>query len=88
MEENQDGVLKAINSAYEGLKDILDIEYKELYQNISSKKLQDIFSTLHAQFIACFEAMNQELSSAVHNRRYLAKDSRALLQAIKISKKA
>ncbi|TLD83269.1 protein kinase family protein [Helicobacter sp. MIT 11-5569] len=81
-------ILNAIVSAEKELGERLNNEYKNLYKNINNNRLQIIFSTLHADIISCFKAMNNRLpATKTSNRHYWAQNSRILKKAIEVSQR-
>ena len=71
-----------IETIYKELADSYDIEFIDLYQSFSTKKLQEIFATLHSILVKNYEAMNIRLPTNKGTADYWAENSRALLAAI------
>ena len=71
-----------IETIYKELADSYDIEFIDLYQSFSTKKLQEIFATLHSILVKNYEAMNVRLPTNKGTADYWAENSRALLAAI------
>jgi serine/threonine-protein kinase len=74
-----------VEAQYRRLNNAIDLEYKELYEQISDSTLREIISTLHSRFIYLFRRMNERLPTHDYSAHYWASESRDLLDAIEIS---
>lgn len=75
-----------IESQYRLISDYKDIEYLDLYSNISPTKLKEIFSTLHHEFVTLFKSMNSRLPTNDYGAHFWADQSRKLIQVIDITR--
>ena len=75
-----------IESQYRLISDYKDIEYLDLYSNISPTKLKEIFSTLHHEFVTLFKSMNSRLPTNDYGAHFWADPSRKLIQVIDITR--
>lgn len=75
-----------IESQYRLLGDRINIEFIDMYQSFSSKKLQEIFSTIHHLFVVNYSAMNERLPTGDYENHYWADNSRELILAIDVLK--
>lgn len=73
-----------IESQYRLLCDRINIEYLDLYQSFSKRKLQEIFSTIQHLFIVNYSAMNDRLPTGNLGNHYWADNSRELILAIEV----
>ena len=73
-----------IESQYRLLCDRINIEYLDLYQSFSKRKLQEIFSTIQHLFIVNYSAMNDRLPTGDLGNHYWADNSRELILAIEV----
>lgn len=73
-----------IESQYRELGDRINIEYLDLYQSFSSKKIQEIFSTIQHIFVVNYSAMNERLPTGDYGNHYWADNSRELILAIEV----
>lgn len=73
-----------IESQYRLLGDRINIEFLDMYQSFSSKKLQEIFSTIHHLFVFNYSAMNERLPTGDYENHYWADNSRELILAIEV----
>lgn len=63
----------------------INIEFIDLYSAFQTKKLQEIFSTLHHLFVVNYKSMNDRLPTGEYTAHFWAEPSRALIRAIQIS---
>lgn len=75
-----------IETKYRDLGVRISIEYTDLYESFSNRKLQEIFSTIHWMFVENYKAMNRRLPTGQYTAHYWADNSRELLFAIDIIK--
>lgn len=73
-----------IETKYRDLGERLNIEYIDLYERFSNRKLQEIFSTIHSMFIENYKAMNTRLPTTNDTAYYWAHNSRELLLAFDV----
>lgn len=73
-----------IETKYRDLGDRITIEYIDLYETFSNRKLQEIFSTIHSMFVDNYRAMNSRLPTNEYTAHYWADNSRELLLAIDV----
>lgn len=73
-----------IESQYRLLGDRINIEYLDLYQSFSNKKIQEIFSTIQHLFVVNYSAMNERLPTGDYSNHYWADNSRELILAIEV----
>ncbi len=73
-----------IETKYRDLGARISIEYIDLYEAFSNRKLQEIFSTIHSMFIENYRAMNSRLPTNEYTAHYWADNSRELLLAIDV----
>lgn len=73
-----------IESKYRDLGVRISIEYIDLYESFSNRKLQEIFSTLHSMFVKNYRDMNSRLPTDQYTAHYWADNSRELLLAFDV----
>lgn len=73
-----------IETQYRELNEYLTIEYNDLYNWESNKKLQEIFSTIHYLITKNYKKMNSRLPTKEFAAHFWAEDSRELIFAIDI----
>lgn len=72
----------AIESHYRKLSDILNNEFKDLYEPINNDKLRILFSTLHSSITSLFDSMNNRLPTDEDSAHFWAEPSRELIRSI------
>ncbi len=72
----------AIESHYRQLSEILNDEFKHLYDSIKNDKLRILFSTLHSSITSLFDSMNNRLPTDEGSAHFWAEPSRELIRAI------
>lgn len=73
-----------IESQYRLLDDRINIEYIDLYSSFSSRKLQEILSTVQHIFVEQYSAMNSRLPTGEYENHFWADNSRELILAIEV----
>lgn len=73
-----------IESQYRELGDRINIEFIDLYKTFSSRKLQEIFSTIQHIFAYNYTAMNSRLPTDDCGNHFWADNSRELILAIEV----
>lgn len=71
------------NELAKSFDDEYKYNYQELYKAVSNKKLRDIFSLLHYEFVTLFDIMNSRIQK--NYRYYIAEDCRNLIKIIDIT---
>lgn len=71
-----------IESQYREIYSDLNIEFIELYKSFRSKKLQDIFATIHHLCVENYKLMNRRLPTGEYVSHFWAIPSRKLIFAI------
>lgn len=73
-----------IETKYRDLGERINIEFLDLYITFSSRKIKEIFSTIHSMFVKNFRAMNSCLPTKEYTAHYWADNSRELLLAFDV----
>ena len=73
-----------IETKYRDLGIRINIEYIDLYEAFTNRKLQEIFSTIHGMLIENYRAMNDILPTNQYTAHYWADNSRELLLAFDV----
>lgn len=78
-------LLNYITGKYKELEELeINIEYIDLYAWAETKKLQEIFSTLHYYVIELYKSMNSRLPTGEYTAHYWAEPSRQLITVLGI----
>lgn len=79
-------IINYIEIQYREIKDIINIEYIELYEYVSNAKLREVLSTLHYRFVNSFKTMNQRLPTDERGAHFWADASRELIETIEVTR--
>lgn len=73
-----------IESQYREIENEINEEFIDLYKDFKSKKLKEIFSTIHYICVENYKLMNQRLPTKDTENHFWAEPSRKLNRAISI----